>query len=154
LTFPAGPRGAISSTGSLCVQGFIDAVLNGDFSTQWGALMGLSFVSELGNASWDRDAGRVQGFAFTVEGPAIPPLRFDARPVTARPEDTHCHILGSPSGGRLAARFDELDLSCWEGIDNPLGPGDLTSFGWQLPSDELSSHAFDFCVSDIRPILE
>jgi hypothetical protein len=139
-------------SGSLCFSGQLEPVLDGDFSTQWGALVGLSFVSdELENAPWDLDGGRVTGFAFSVSGPELPPLRFGALPSSA-PEATFCAplFLGSPA---FEVPFTSMTRDCWEAGGAPLVTSELLNIAWTLPTDAVVSHPFDFCIDDVRPIL-
>jgi hypothetical protein len=145
-----------SQTGPICARGDVAAVLDNDFANQWGATLGFSFLSaSLEPAPWDRDGGRVAGFAFTVQGPDTSTLRFGATQSGVTPgAEVHCRPLAVVSGDTVVLRFDELDRNCWEGIRDPLLAKELIQFEWAIPSDPTSSHHFDFCIDDIRPILQ
>lgn len=144
-----------SSTGSVCVSGDIDQVIGDDFTTQWGSTFGLFFLSDtLEVAPWDRDAGRVRGFSFTVTGSDIPPIRFNALPVGADPGvDIFCSNFQPLSGEHVAMPFGSLTFQCWAPGGVPLPGGDLQNITWSVLSDQASSHRYDFCLSDLRPLL-
>ncbi len=158
VTSPVGSSIEVnSSTGSFCVSGNLGQVTDNDFANQWGALIGVSFVSEPtpeGSlpAPWDRDGGRAIGFAFDVTG-ILPPLRFGALNAGDPPDVINCRPL-EPGEGTFVVPFAALDLNCWEGVDNPFVAGNLSELFWTLPADPGSSHAFDFCLSNVRPILQ
>jgi len=156
VTAPVGSSIEVTSdTGEMCVRGNIDPVLNDDFATQWGSLFGLTFLSDAGEAAaWDLDGGRVTGFAFTVSGPDLPPLRLTALPGDADPSAVNfCRPFLASSGDTFQMPIDSLDLSCWLGVREPLVTDDLLSIAWTVPSDVGVSHTFDVCISDLRPIL-
>jgi hypothetical protein len=155
----AAPVGAsievTSDTGEVCVRGSIAPVLNDDFSTQWGTVFGWEFLSKLEEpAPWDLDGGNVTGFAFTVSGPDLPPLRFAALPGGADSSAVNfCRPFLALSGDEFQMPLDSLDLSCWLGVDDPLITDDLANIAWNVPSDVGLAHTFDVCISDLRPIL-
>jgi hypothetical protein len=155
----AAPQGSsitvTSDTGAVCVSGNIDPVLDGDFATQWGAEFGLVFLdAALQEAPWNLDGGRATGLSFTVSGSAIPPLRFRATPGGQDPTvDIFCTSLLPSPGETVPVSFDSLTRECWIPGGLPLVSMDLRAIGWNLPSDPFESHAFDFCVSDLRPLL-
>jgi hypothetical protein len=144
-----------SDTGSVCVQGDVGIVQGGDFANQWGALFGFDLtVGSGGIAPWDLDGGNVVGFAYTLTGSELPPLRFAAQPGGSDPTvDNFCQILGAFSGASFRSPFNALDRNCWEGIRNPMVADSLTNVNWTIPADSVQGHTFDFCVSDLRPIL-
>ena len=143
-----------SDTGSVCVQGSVDIVLNEDFATQWGALFGFDLTVAGAGAPWDLDGGNVVGFAYTLTGSELPPLRFAAQPGGSDPTvDNFCQILDAFSGASFQSPFNGLDRDCWLGIDNPMVADSLTNVNWIIPADPTIGHPFDFCVSDLRPIL-
>ena len=103
---------------------------------------------------WDLAGGRVAGFAFTVSGPGIPPLRLQALPGGADPNvDNFCTQLAPIPGEPLQVPFAALDRNCWENIDSPMPENSLANVAWLVPADTVSSHVFDVCVSDVRPLL-
>lgn len=100
---------------------------------------------------WDR--GQVLGFTFKIDGATIPPFRFKTRPTAATDEDNYCRqIPAAVSGSTVTVRFSDMILSCWNTTGaNP--EGTLNNIAWQIPADPGIPHPYDFCVSDIRPIL-
>jgi hypothetical protein len=156
ITAPVGSTiEVLSTSGQMCARGTIAPVENGDFATQWGALFGLEFLSNLGEpAPWDLDGGNVAGFAFTVSGPDLPPMRLQAQPGDADPATVNfCRPFLASSGQSFEMPIDSLDLSCWLGVRDPLIAEDLVNISWIVPSDVGLSHTFDVCISDLRPIL-
>jgi hypothetical protein len=160
LFVASAPKGATIAfterTGSLCVSGNLDPVEDGDFSTQWGTVFGFEFVSDaLEFEPWDRDGGAVDGFAFTLTGPQIPILRFASLPGDADISvDNFCREFFFPaSGERLEVPIDTLTRDCWLPGGEPLITDDLRSIAWNIPSNISTATPFEFCVSDVRPIL-
>jgi hypothetical protein len=145
-----------SDTGALCVQGDVGVVQDGDFTTQWGALVGLVFTSGGTEAApWDLDGGNVTGFAFTLTGPAVPaPLRLGALPGGADPNvDNFCQQLAATPGATLQVPFSGITRDCWLIGNEQMLASSLQNINWTIPADEMVPHVFDFCVSDLRPIL-
>lgn len=141
-----------SLTGSLCVRGQVGIVQNGDFANQWGAFVGLDLTPFIA-APWDMDGGAVSGFAFNVSGPVIPPLRFAAQPGGSDPTvDNFCRVIDVAPGADIEVPFESLDRDCWLGARDPMVATSLTNVHWLVPADELSEHAFDFCIDNLRPI--
>jgi len=155
----AAPIGAdivvTSNTDQICVQGSIQPVLNSDFATQWGAIFGLAFLDAEGNPQpWNLAAGEVTGFAFTVSGSDFPFTRFIALPGGADPTTTNfCSSLAPVTGQSLLEPLDSLTRDCWIAGGEPLSAPALSTIGWSIVSDVGVAHTFDFCISDLRPIL-
>jgi hypothetical protein len=143
-----------NDTGSVCVQGTLDAVVNGDFANQWGALFGFTFTADGSVAvPWDLDGGNVVGFSFTVSGPLLPPLRFGALPGSADPSvDNFCTPLPF-SEGTFEVPFSSITRDCWEPGGQPLPTPDLQTLLWTLPANVELTRPYDFCISDVRPLL-
>lgn len=153
-------------TGALCVRGHTDAVIDGDFANRWGGLWGLEFLSTetvsepdagvpaVTAAPWDLGGGRVAGFAFTIAGPNVPPLRLQALPGGADPNvDNFCTVLAPVAGAPQQVPFSSLDRNCWEGVDNPMVADSLLNVAWIVPADSFIGHTFDVCVTEVRPLL-
>jgi hypothetical protein len=142
-------------TGELCVSGVLDPVLDGDFATQWGAIFGLTFLASDGEATpWDRAGGSVDGFAFTIKGPAIPPMRFGALAGDGDAEvDSFCAPFIAASGDTLEISIDELTRDCWIPGGEPLITPTLANIIWNMPTDTFSTQEYDFCIGALRPIL-
>ena len=156
VTAPIGTDLAVTSnTDQLCVQGSIQPVLDNDFATQWGATFGLVFLDSDGNPQpWNLAAGDVTGFAFSVSGPDFPFTRFTALPGGAPPETTNfCTPLAPITGQSQLVSLDSLTRDCWNGGGEALSTLSLSNIGWNIVSDVGVAHTFDFCISDLRPIL-
>ncbi|MEY4546384.1 MAG: hypothetical protein RL685_2579 [Pseudomonadota bacterium] len=167
VTSPLGTELIVTEdTGALCVRGRTDVVTDGDFANRWGGLWGLEFLSTAAAsepdggvsvslpAPWDLGGGRVAGFAFTITGPSVPPLRMQALPADADPNvDNFCSNLAPVSGASLQVPFSSLDRNCWEGLDSPMVTDALSNVVWMVPADVGVAHTFDVCVTDVRPLL-
>jgi hypothetical protein len=116
---------------------------------------------------WNASAANVVGFSFKIEGPTVPvAFRFKALPFGADPSAvTYCYqVAAAPTGATVVnVRFDQITFECWNpnGVaaltmpyppDNPDGKL-LRTISWQVPADIAVPFPFDFCVSDIKPIL-
>jgi hypothetical protein len=98
----------------------------------------------------------VTGFAFTVEGSVIPEaMRFRSAPGggDAGVDFHYCRTFSALSGDTVEMPFDTLDFQCWSGLHEPFIADEVLVIGWNIPSDPFSSHPFDFCIRDVRPIL-
>jgi hypothetical protein len=119
---------------------------------------------------WDPAAANVIGFSFVVEGNdtalpcnGLPPvIRLESSPFGGNlDQDIYCRELGGlVSGQTRDVLFSEITRECWApggpGIlsePRPAGyTGELQNLAWLVPADVTASHAFDLCISDIRPI--
>lgn len=116
---------------------------------------------------------QVVGISATLTGPVMPPnLVFEATPGGKDPggqfgEPQELTIYGSCNtpftpapGRRLEARFADLDnWWCVPDVNQPWIGDSVISFSWKVvavvvpPETAVVSDAYDFCLSDIRPIL-
>lgn len=95
-------------------------------------------------------------YADALEGSSIPEtLRFrTADGAGDTGVDFHdCRPFAASSGDTLEMPFDALDFQCWMGTDAPFASESALVIAWSIPSDPFSSHPFDFCVKDVRPML-
>jgi len=159
-------RGALNAApiyryplGSACISGRLEPVAldaSGlpDYVNAWGLELVLPLAeSATGERGpWNRGDGRVVGFSFRVTGPAIPEaFRFVVR--TANLDETYCvDLVGSPTGGSFDVTFDEMQLSCWS-LTGIRPAGDLTLAAWQLEALATTAIPYDFCISELRPML-
>lgn len=106
-----------------------------------------------GNVALPWDRGQVLGFTFKIDGATIPPFRFKTKPTSASTEENFCRqVPAAVSGSTVTVLFSDMISSCWQaGGANPAGT--LDNIAWQIPADPGVSHPYDFCVSDVRPIL-
>src|SRR4029079_14074247 len=115
---------------------------------------------------WNASAAGVVGFSFKVDGAQVPTaFRFKGLPLGADSSMvTYCNQLAvPPPGGTVNVRFDQITRDCWTAggaalltqpfvPDNPDGKL-LRTISWQVPADITVPFPFDFCVSEIKPIL-
>jgi hypothetical protein len=104
--------------------------------------------------------GDVVGFSFVIEGPTIDLIRFKSLPDgydSSLEASVFCKEIHAVSGSPNTALFGELSTYCWGGINAliPTAAG-LDNISWQLPADvaPIGARPFDWCSSDLRPILK
>jgi hypothetical protein len=107
-------------------------------------------------AAWS--PGKVIGFSFVIEGPTIDVIRFKALPDgydRSLEASVFCKQLTPASGAVNDALFTDMTQYCWDAPPQaqiPLGKG-LDNVSWQLPADAAGPRAFDWCLTELRPIL-
>jgi hypothetical protein len=154
-----------------------------NYSEYWGAEIDLDLnrganpdASDAGAAGDAGDAGapvlgqtalpwtppaNVLGFSFTIDGPTVPAaLRFKTTPTGSDPSaDNFCANLSPVSGGTYEVRLDQLVRNCFDAVPgaavlaDPANYTTLQNLGWQVSASPTEAFMFDFCVSNIRPIL-
>jgi hypothetical protein len=138
----------------LCFNGSNARNTDGDYSNRWGFVAGFDSA-----APWDLDSGRVLGISARVTGATFPRhLGFAADSTSlTRADYGNCDFTQVTSSGQVVGElFANLHSQCW---DLSLRPGSawqnepVVSFGWGVGSDEIAANPFDFCLSEIRPIL-
>lgn len=125
--------------------------------------------------------GNVTGFSFKIVGqdPDAPrgglpdALRFKGLPVGDSSDlVTYCNTVSVVEGGTQTIPFSDITFECWNagnpsladaeintiteagaGFTTRTNPRQLQTISWQVPADLLVPHQFDFCVTDLRPIL-
>jgi hypothetical protein len=102
--------------------------------------------------------GNVTGFSFTIDGPVIPAtLRFKVQPFGAPVDPPFCVAImpAIPSGtsATKAYRFSEVTSACYNGAGGTPAGAPFQNIAWQVPADTMGPHDYDFCVSNIQPIL-
>jgi hypothetical protein len=115
---------------------------------------------------WNPSTAGVVGFSFKVDGAQIPTaFRFKGLPYGADSSMiTYCNQLAvPPTGGTVNVRFDQITRDCWMAgnaalLTQPFPPDNpdgklLRTISWQVPADITVPFPFDFCVSEIKPIL-
>lgn len=136
----------------------------------------------LGTAAAPWPWGNVIGFSYKITGndPALPgggvspaAFRFKAVPVGANTAiDTYCKTLTPINNATENSLFSQILFECWDTTNPPISapmlthsvmvqgmrsmrenPNALLSISWQIPADLTIGHAFDFCISELRPIL-
>lgn len=157
---PLNPAPALTySAGAACVSGALDVMpLDGtipDYANAWGFELVLPFAqSDTGErALWDRGGGRVAGLSFRITGPVVPEaFRFVVRMSDAL--ETYCSALVATAvADPIAVAFDDLRLSCWDSTSERAPIGDLTLAAWQVEASQFVAVPYEFCVSEVRPLL-
>ena len=145
---------------------------------------GADAGSALGLVPADWPRGKVIGFSYTLvgndaslPGSGVPAsrLRFKANPVGSDTTvDNYCDDRTPISGTPENVLFSDITFECWgmgnytlaeemiqfrQPADNMIGvrpnPQAFRSITWQIASDLMVPPiAFDFCVTDLKPILE
>lgn len=144
---------AAASAGSFCVRGNVDAVIGNDFVNAWGVNLQLNLAGD----GWDRSEGAIKGVSFKLSGSALPGMRFHAtRPPTSDESyGNYCQELQPVDGQRVDALFDDLTVGCWDPAADDVLPADavVNTLAWQIDAVIGRAKPFDFCVSELRPIV-
>jgi hypothetical protein len=144
---------AAAGAGSFCVRGNVAPVMGNDFVNAWGVNLQLN----LAGGAWDRSAGLIKGISFKLSGSAIPGMRFHATrpPTTTESYDNYCQELTPVDGQRVDALFDDLKVGCWDPAASNVLPSVaiLNTLAWQIDAVIGREKPFDFCVSELRPIV-
>ena len=114
---------------------------------------------------WDPTTGKVIGFSFKIDGPGVPPspsLRFQATPTDSNPSNDHfCYTIPAvpAAGGTVEVKFTQVVRNCYDAVpgpsvfQDPAGFTKLQNINWQVSSSDMIPITFDFCVSELKPIL-
>lgn len=108
--------------------------------------------------------GEVLGFSFKIDGDTVATaLSVNSTPTGADPmTDNFCYRRALPptAGEVIDVLFTDIRRDCWNMpmqeaslFQDPAGYTQLNNFIWQINADTTTAHAFDFCISEIRPIL-
>jgi hypothetical protein len=138
-----------------CATGTVEPVLDDDFANRWGANLQLNLLPSL-----DRLATGVRGVAFTVwgENEVLPSLRFLILTPSAPgvPAPSSCLEWQPVNGVQSEILFDQLRSNCHMtgAMGVPPSPAVLlTTLVWQVDAEASVAKPFDFCISDIHPII-
>jgi hypothetical protein len=150
-----------TQVGKICLEGTVEMVptpadgSHPPYSTYWGIELGfnLNQGADAVKTPWMVPAG-VLGFWFTVEGPAIPPIRFKTTPTGRDPalEQDSCALVSPVSGDSTEILFTNMYVQCWDG---PLGTGTtnisrgLLDMGFQVAAATGVEYPIDFCVTHV-----
>jgi hypothetical protein len=115
---------------------------------------------------WDPRPVNVIGFSFMIDGPKVAPvLSVSAAPTGRDPAaDPFCYrgVSPAPGGQVIDVYFTDLRLACWDSppvtssvfqITEPATYTTLNNLGWQINAGPDLAYEFDFCISDIKPII-
>ncbi len=143
--------------GEICVWGYIRRVT--DWSTGWGAGFGMDLCQNDENevppfetyniSSCPRDLSAVQGFSMSINGSSEKEIRVMFGE-TNRSENTY--IIAAPSGGDADYLFSDAEV-IYDPSADPIAPQQVQSLQFIIAGDDTEDGYFDFCVSEITPIL-
>ena len=138
-----------------CATGLVQPVLEDDFTNRWGANLQLNLLPAL-----DRIATGVRGVAFTVWGETenLPTLRFQVLTPSPPgvPAPSSCLEWQPVNGVQSEILFDQLRANCHMTGATGVPPSPavlLTTLVWQVDAEASVAKPFDFCISDIHPIV-
>jgi hypothetical protein len=106
--------------------------------------------------------GNVVGFSFKIDGPTMPlTLRFQGTPTGSNTDNDHfCNnVAVGTAGGTFNVKFSEIVRNCYDMTPgpsmfaDPAGFTQLQNINWQVSANDMIPFPFDFCVSEIKPIL-
>lgn len=168
---PAGsttvmPADFLMATGptSICLSGAASQVMVNattampDYARYWGGGIGFN-LADLGGTSgpqpWAR--GKVVGFSFNITGTTVPPagqFRFGANfyEGAALNQDACVNI----TMGVNTIRFDQIVAQCYNtppGAPIP-ATAQLQSLKWQIATVATAPTPFNFCVTDLKAIIQ
>ncbi|HXN34412.1 MAG TPA: hypothetical protein VN894_21265, partial [Polyangiaceae bacterium] len=153
--------------GKVCVTGTVDIVPtpadggHPPYSDYWGVEVGFSLNQSTDGAAkapWIVPPN-VIGFWFTVEGNAIPDIRFKTTPTGKDPalEQDSCAVVIPASGVPNPVLFTDLYVQCWDGPQGT-APTDVTvgllEVGLQVAADTSAAYPIDFCWTDFGVITQ
>jgi hypothetical protein len=114
---------------------------------------------------WDPHPLNIIGFNFTIDGPTVAPVLSVSAAPTGRlaSADPFCYRGINPvSGNSYDVLFTDLRLACWDNppitssvfqITTPDAYTTLNNLGWQINAAPELAYMFDFCISEIKPII-
>jgi hypothetical protein len=126
----------------------------------WGAAIGLNLnqpideTSGMGADPMAFDGSSLKGFAFVIEGMEVPTkLRFKVEDASGE----FCNPGTKPvKVGVNSFMFADLVKECWApkptSANAETAKGQMIKIAWQVVTDDQATHAFDFCVKDIRAL--
>ncbi len=150
--------------GKICLNGTVEMVptpadgSHPPYSTYWGIELGFNLSQDASGTKvpWMVPPG-ISGFWFTVEGSAIPPIRFKTTPTGRDPalEQDSCALVNPVSGDSTQVLFTNMYVQCW---DAPQGTGTtdvsagLLDMGLQVAAATGVEYPIDFCVTHVGVI--
>lgn len=154
-----------TTPGSVCVSGTLAAIADEDFTTYWGAGVGLNLRQVLpaggGEAlpasGWSRatPSGNVSGFSYAITangGVPLPGLRFTVDFVGKAQADTFCDPI---EPGATSTQLSAVGQSCWtQPTTIQLPATDLLTIQWSLLPSQTATTPFDFCISNVQATIQ
>jgi hypothetical protein len=149
----------------ICVSGVaaqigVDAQGIATYARDWGVAVGFTLAQSEEDPTplpWSRSTleGSVIGFSFALTGPIIPGgLRFVVQGTDV--VESYCGAVFNLEGARQDMLFAGLESECWNPGLGATMPADtrLNGLQWSITTNEAASVPFDFCIFDLRAILE
>jgi hypothetical protein len=144
----------------ICVSGSASQVVGAAYNQYWGG--GVAF--DLGDPGqmmpkvpWNR--GKVVGFSFNVTGTTIPPtdqFRFGVAPYEGSTIDDDGPCVNIKMGANTIM-FQQMRSECY----NTAAPGAaladtalLASIKWQVATVTTAATPFNFCIADLKAIVQ
>jgi len=128
------------------------------YGTFWGAAIGLNLnqpndpATGMGGMPMPFDASALTGFAFDIEGAAVPTsLRFKIENATGE----FCSPPAKPVKlGANTFLFSDLMTQCWKtgGMSAVGAKSGIIKIAWQVVTNDKSAVPFDYCVKDVRAL--
>jgi hypothetical protein len=139
--------------GRICLQGTSKRVVQGDFTTYWGARL----VIQLNNSGdstplpYDAVAQGVEGFEFTLSGAVIP---LEIRPTLFNSGSATQYCKRICASGAQSILLSEATVDCWDGESavTPAGTS-LERLEFSIPSSASTDVTFDFCIEGLAAIV-
>ena len=148
-----------TKTGEICVKGTVDTVPtpadggHPPYSDWWGIDVGFNLNQGGADASAKNPwlvPSNVIGFWFTVQGAAIPAIRFKTTPTGKDPaqEQDSCAIVTPQTDMPNPVPFTDMYVQCWDGPQGT-APTDISKglldVSLQVAADINQSYPVDFC---------
>ncbi len=129
----------------------------------WGAAIGLNLNQPIDEATGEGvetplpfDASAIKGFAFEISGAAVPlSLRFKVEDASGE----FCNLPAKKVAvGANQFDFAELTTECWKPTATSR-KGDaakpaVLKIAWQVVTNDKATVPFDYCVSNVRAVMQ
>lgn len=145
--------------GTLCLEGTATQVRNGDYATYWGVSAGFQLCarhdqSDLGTPLGDcprRALGNLAGFSFTLSGSQIPEHLWVVFMEEMKEKAAYVPLEG-PAAGSYKAWFRDARVHYLP--NQPAAhPSRIRQILIQVPTQVQGPVPFNFCISNIQPLL-
>jgi hypothetical protein len=132
------------SSSALCITGAIPAVTGGDYSSNWGILIGVDVTDPAGGTL----GVSFQSVAFSVSGAPTQGLRAEVHRQGDAVGSNYCAnmVPGSPIA------FTAFNTACWDGSGVSLAAADVPNIDWagiQASSGLTAFKLSNFCLNSI-----
>jgi len=154
---------AMAAGSQICVSGSASQIMTAavpDYNRYWGG--GVAF--DLGDPGammpkvpWNR--GKVVGFSFNITGTTIPPMgqfRFGVAPYEGSTINDNGPCVNITMGANTIM-FSQLRSACYDtAAPGPALPATalLASIKWQVATVVTAATPFNFCIADLKAIVQ